>query len=175
MKRKYIVLFLFTIIGASMLLLYGGLLLRGTNVEFLISAKNLDSVADKSSSYRLANITINGFNLLADVPTTNDEFQKGLDIKDHLNENQGMLFIFTEPSKQPFWMHGMKFPIDIIWLDKEGNVVHIERNLSPCIIDLACPTYSPETDSLYVLETTANFTERHNVNIGTHMNYHLIG
>ena len=175
MKHKYIAFFLFTIIGVSLLLLYGSLLLRGANDEFLILAKNLGSVADKSSPYRLANITVNGFKLLADVPTTNDEFQKGLDIKDHLNENRGMLFIFTKPAREPFWMHGMKFPIDIIWLDKGGNVVHIERNLSPCLTDFACPTYSPEADSLYVLETTANFTERHNVNIGTHMNYHLIG
>jgi uncharacterized membrane protein (UPF0127 family) len=174
LKHKYIALFLFTAIGVSLLLLYGSLLLRGANDEFLISAKNPGSVADKSSPYRLANITINGFNLLADVPTTNDEFQKGLDIKDHLDENRGMLFIFKKPVKEPFWMHGMKFPIDIIWLDKGGNVVHIERNLSPCLTDLACPTYSPETDSLYVLETTANFTERHGVDIGTHMNYHLI-
>ena len=165
---------MFTIIGVSLLLLYGGLLLRGANDEFLISAKNIGSVAAKSSPYRLANITINGFNLLADVPTTNDAFYKGLDVKDHLDENMGMLFIFTKPIKEPFWMHGMKFPIDIIWLDKGGNVVHIERNLSPCLTDFACPTYSPEADSLYVLETTANFTERHNVNIGTHMNYHLI-
>jgi len=46
LKHKYIALFLFTTIGVSLLLLYGGLLLKGANDEFLISAKNLGSVAD---------------------------------------------------------------------------------------------------------------------------------
>jgi uncharacterized membrane protein (UPF0127 family) len=121
-----------------------------------------------------ANVTINGFNLVVDVPVTSDQFQKGLDIKDHLNENQGMLFIFKEPDKFPFWMHGMKFPIDIIWFDKDKNVVHIEHNLQPCITDLACPSYSPEKDALYVLETASGFYQRHNVKIGTHMDFSLI-
>jgi uncharacterized membrane protein (UPF0127 family) len=128
----------------------------------------------RPSSYMNANITINGFNLAADVPITNDQFEKGLDIKDHIGENQGMLFIFKEPNKVPFWMHGMKFPIDIIWFDSNSNVVHIERNLQPCMTDLVCPSYFPEKDALYVLETTAGFSERHNVKAGTHMNLSLI-
>jgi len=163
---------LFTTIGA--LFLYRVGFFREVTSENLVSAINVENIVDRDSSYRLANVTINGFNLLAEVPTTNDQFQKGLDIKDHLQENQGMLFIFTEPAKYAFWMHGMKFPIDIIWIDNKNTVVHIEHNLSPCIIDLVCPTYSPDKDSMYVLETSANFAERHNVTIGTQMNYHLI-
>jgi len=136
----------------------------------------LDHTSNKTSFsyYMKANITINGFNLIADVPITTAEFQKGLDIKDHIDENQGMLFIFKEPDKTPFWMHGMKFPIDIIWFDSNGNVIHIEPNLQPCKTDLVCPLYSPEKDALYVLETKAGFSEIHNIKIGTHMNFHII-
>jgi uncharacterized protein len=129
-------------------------------------------------NYLKANITINGFNLIADVPTTNDGFQKGLDVKDHLNENQGMLFVFRNPGPHPFWMHGMKFPIDIIWLNSEDTVVHIEHNLHPCIPNLICPTYAPPSsssgNSLYVLETVAGFSQKHNVRLGTHVDFHLI-
>ena len=126
------------------------------------------------SCYYRVNITINGFNLIADVPTTNEGFQKGLGVKDHLNENEGMLFVFLKPPPPPFWMHGMKFPIDIIWFDKNSSVVHIEHNLQPCITDLVCPSYSPEKDALYVLETAAGFSERHNVKVGTQMSFRLI-
>ena len=153
-----------------------------------ISISNHTTSNNNTSSsdhyYMKANVRINGFNLIADVPTTTDEFQKGLDIKDHLNENQGMLFIFKEPGKTPFWMHGMKFPIDIIWFDKDKNVIHIEHNLQPCITDpynllsrlttISCPSYSPEKDALYVLETTAGFYQRHNVKVSTHMDFSLI-
>ncbi len=150
---------------------------NGTNA-FVPVTNTLGPYSDNNkslpSNYMNANITINGFNLVADVPITKDQFEKGLDIKDHIYENQGMLFIFKEPNKVPFWMHGMKFPIDIIWFDSNSNVVHIERNLQPCMTDLVCPLYFPEKDALYVLETTAGFSERHNVKAATHMNFSLI-
>jgi uncharacterized protein len=166
---------LLSIVGTSLLLFIFGIpFLKGGPVEFFASGLDLKPASGNHSLYMLANITINGFNLLADVPTTNDQFQKGLDIKDHIKVNEGMLFIFKQPGKYPFWMHGMKFPIDIIWLDNDSNVVHVEHNLSPCLIDLMCPTYSPERDAMYVLETKAGFSERHNVKTGSHMNYHLI-
>src|SRR5918912_4162149 len=141
-----------------------------SNIEFApgINISNHTAISNSNASlsshsgnyYMKADVTINGFNLVVDVPITSDQFQKGLDIKDHLNENQGMLFIFKEPDKVPFWMHGMKFPIDIIWFDKDKNVIHIEHNLQPCITDpynllsrfitISCPSYSPEKDALYV-------------------------
>jgi uncharacterized protein len=190
MKKKNNVSYYFfplVILGSALLVvLLLTFVFSKSNIEFapginisnhaaVISNSNASSSSSPSGNYYMkANVTINGFNLVVDVPITSDQFQKGLDIKDHLNENQGMLFIFKEPDKIPFWMHGMKFPIDIIWFDKGRNVVHIEHNLQPCITDLVCPSYSPEKDALYVLETTSGFYQRHNVKIGTHMDYSLI-
>ena len=51
-----------------------------------------------------------------------------------MSENQGMLFIFNYPSKQGFWMKEMMFPLDIIWLDSNYSVIHIEKKLQPCIL-----------------------------------------
>jgi uncharacterized membrane protein (UPF0127 family) len=55
----------------------------------------------------------------------------------------------------------MKFPIDIIWLDDDGEVIHIEHSLQPCGEE--CPTYGPDGNALYVLETVAGFAQEHNV------------
>jgi uncharacterized membrane protein (UPF0127 family) len=172
LERNLSIILVFTIAGVTILCGFG--FLQGVPIENAVSATNLEKITNTNSFYRLANVTVNGFHLLADVPTTDDQFQKGLDIKDHLKENQGMLFIFSQPAKYAFWMHGMKFPIDIIWIDSNNSVVRVEQNLPPCTIDLLCPTYSPDRDSLYVLETTANFSERHNVTVGTHLNYHIV-
>ena len=168
-------------VSAAALLLLTVILLKtinnGTNA-FVPGINSLDQYSNNSSlrpsTYLKANITINGFSLSADVPTTDDQFRKGLDIKDRIDDSHGMLFIFKEPDKVPFWMHGMKFPIDIIWFDNNSRVVHIEHNLQPCITDLVCPSYSPEKDALYVLETAAGFSERHNVKVGTQMSFRLI-
>jgi uncharacterized membrane protein (UPF0127 family) len=127
--------------------------------------------------YLHTKVTVNGFEVTADVAVTNEQHTKGLDIKNNLTENQGMLFVFQQPYRYGFWMMGMKFPIDIIWLDSNGTVTHIEHSLKPCPpanSNLVCPTYSPEKDSLYAIENVAGFYMKHFVRIGTHVGLELI-
>ena len=90
-----------------------------------------------------------------------------------MKEDEGMLFVYDRPSRQAFWMKDMKFPIDIIWLDVRGSVVHIEDGLKPCIPSLTCPTYSPDKEAQYVLETVAGFSKKHQLTIGTHVDFEL--
>jgi uncharacterized membrane protein (UPF0127 family) len=127
--------------------------------------------------YLHAKVTVNGFDVMADVAVTDEQHTKGLDIKNNLTENQGMLFVFEQPYRYGFWMKGMKFPIDIIWLDTNGTVTHIEHSLKPCPpsnSNLVCPVYFPEKDSLYVLETVPGFSMKHNVTLGTHVSFELV-
>ncbi|MDQ4012401.1 MAG: DUF192 domain-containing protein, partial [Thermoproteota archaeon] len=72
-----------------------------------------------------------------------------------------------------FWMKNMKFPIDIIWLDSDKTIVHIEHNLQPCSFELLCPTYKPNVESLYVLETVGGFAEKHDIVKGTMVEFDL--
>ena len=127
--------------------------------------------------YLHAKVVANGFDVMADVAVTDEQHTKGLDIKNNLTENQGMLFVFEQPYRYGFWMNGMKFPIDIIWLDGNGTVMHIEHSLKPCPpsnSNLMCPVYFPEKDSLYVLETVSGFSMKHNVRLGTHVSFELV-
>jgi len=135
----------------------------------------LSSVAYKEIEYVLAQeqkqnqtalVTVGGVNLITSLSTTPDAQSKGLAIRDSLNENEGMLFIFETPQKYSFWMKDMKFPIDIIWINQDGKIVHIEKNLPPCVFLLPCPSYTPKDDSLYVLEVVSNFTNKFNINVG---------
>ena len=47
-------------------------------------------------------------------------------------------------------MKDMRFPIDIVWLDENKNIVGIERGVSP---DSYPETYKPPIAVLYALET----------------------
>ena len=126
------------------------------------------------SRYLKAKVTVKDFELNADVPITSELMSKGLAVKNQLKENEAMLFIFEESAKHSFWMKDMKFPIDIIWLDSARKVVHIERNLQPCVSVFICTSYSPSADSRYVLETVAGFAQRHNVNMGSVIDFELV-
>lgn len=123
--------------------------------------------SDFFPNYEKKSVLINGFKVLL-ATASNDELRiKGLSGSEKLNENEGMLFLFDKPSKQGFWMNEMKYAIDIIWLDSNSSVVHNEKNLEPCKIFLACPVYDPQVDSLYVIELSAGFVDRHSIKNGT--------
>ena len=135
----------------------------------------LNGTSIPANRYLKAVVSVNDFKLIADLALTQDQQTKGLAIKNHINESEGMLFVFQHPSIQSFWMKDMKFPIDILWLDSNRSVVYIAPNLEPCPSEGDCPGYVPNKDSLYVLETTAGFSQRHNVTVGTKTNFQLLG
>ena len=136
--------------------------------------KALQDGLQNGSEYLRAKVSIEGYELSAQIPVTGELMSKGLSVKNQLRENESMLFVFEEPLRHTFWMKDMKFPIDIIWLDSNGKIVHIEENLMPCPLVLICPSYAPNADSQYVLETIAGFAQRHNISLGTTIKFELL-
>ena len=118
-------------------------------------------------------ISVKNTSIVADLALTADQQTKGLSGRENLSDNKGMLFVSKTPGRYGFWMKSMKFPLDIFWLDTNRSVVYIKEDLQPCLTILNCPTYLPDTDSLYVLETVAGFAQRHNITKGTHFNFRL--
>jgi uncharacterized membrane protein (UPF0127 family) len=126
-----------------------------------------------SNGYQHVNVTLNGLVLVADIAATDEQRTNGLSVKDRLDENEAMLFVFDYEAQHTFWMKNMKFPIDIIWIDSDKTVVYIEHNVEPCSSDIFCPVFSPDHDSLYVLETFGGFAERHDIVKGTIVEFEL--
>jgi uncharacterized membrane protein (UPF0127 family) len=137
--------------------------------ELIISKE----VRSGSNGYRQVSVSVNGLVLIADIAATDEQRTKGLSVKDSLAENEAMLFVFNNEGEHTFWMKNMKFPIDIIWIDADKTVVHIEHSLQPCRSDLLCPTYNPIEDSLYVLETVGGLAEKHDIAKGTPVDFEL--
>ncbi len=121
--------------------------------------------------YDQTKVVVNGVQLVTDIADTPEKKSKGLAVRDSMNENEAMLFLFDTEGRHAFWMKGMKFPIDIIWLDSNKQVVHVEHSLEPC--GITCPNYNPQEESLYVLETVAGFANKYNVVAGTSVEFQL--
>lgn len=128
---------------------------------------------EAQDQYMKATIAVKNTTIAADLAVTPDEQSKGLSGRENLSENQGMLFVMKTPGKYGFWMKEMKFPLDIFWLDRAGNVVYIKENLQPCLTTLNCPTYMPDMDSIYVLETVAGFAHKYGLAKGAHFSFQL--
>ena len=95
----------------------------------------------------------------ADTPNL---WTKGLSDTESLPE-EGMLFIFEKPDTYSFWMKDMSYPIDIVWIDADKKIVQIDSNISPNTFPR---TFKPITPVLYVLETSALFSEKNMLHVG---------
>jgi uncharacterized membrane protein (UPF0127 family) len=128
------------------------------------SNNNTSSIdSDFFPNYKKTTISIDGINVTMAIASTDEQRIRGLSGLENMSENEGMLFLFDMPSKQGFWMNKMNIPIDIIWLDSNNKVVHIEKQLEPCKLFLSCPVYNPQADSLYVIELRAGFADDHSI------------
>jgi hypothetical protein len=86
----------------------------------------------------------------------------GLMYRDDISENECMLFTFSHPSMLGIWMKGMRFPIDILWLDSSKTIVTMKESLPPCR-SIFCKTYYPERESMYVIELRSGFIKKNSV------------
>lgn len=83
---------------------------------------------------------------IADEP---EELARGLSGREKLPEDYGLLFVFPKPGRHGFWMKDMKFPIDIIWLDENKEIISITKNLEP---NSYPQVFYPPRDIKYALE-----------------------
>lgn len=104
-----------------------------------------------------------GFELTAEIADTEAERTKGLAGHKPLKENEGMLFLHPWPDRYGYWMKGMTFPIDIIWLNNT-SVVDIDTHLQPQTSSFVIYQSSVPIDR--VLEVSAGFIDRHNIKVG---------
>lgn len=149
----------------SQLKLFGGLmlLLAILVVVYLLMTGFLKFGIREESVLR-----INGKEIEVEIVNTPLAQARGLSGRDAIGENKGMLFVFNEPAVQKFWMKGMKFPIDIIWI-KDNMIVGFEENVQPepGISDGDLKIYSSAEPVEKVLELQAGGVRRLGIEVGT--------
>jgi uncharacterized membrane protein (UPF0127 family) len=62
-----------------------------------------------------------------------------------------MVFVYPTPQPSAFWMKNCLIHLDIIWLSKNGRILHMLENVPPCY-GKKCKTYSYNGNAKYVLE-----------------------
>ena len=99
---------------------------------------------------------------------TGSEKNMGLAVFDDLPANEGMLFSFDREDNHVFWMKGMKFNIDIIFLDKDKKVLNVFENVKaePGVQDIDLKTYSSKLKSQYVIELKEGETRKNGIKPG---------
>jgi len=112
-------------------------------------------------------IKIDDVTLQVQIADTTPLQTRGLMFQETLPYDKGMLFIFEDEGIRSMWMLNMQFSLDVIWLDAQGTVVHIEKDTQPCksaLETMACTfTNGNGENAKYVLEVTAGFVDKFNI------------
>lgn len=111
-------------------------------------------------------IKVGGHALCIEVAATEDEIVRGLSGRDNLPWDSGMLFVEERPKRYSYWMKGMRFPLDLIWVDEGGSVVDITENATPHLGEADPPLITPCQKVLYVIEVNAGWVAARGVQIG---------
>ena len=94
---------------------------------------------------------------------TEEKRIKGLGGVASIPGGYGMFFVFDRSDYQSIWMKDMLFPIDIIWIDENFNIVHIERNISP---ETYPKIFTAPFTARFVLEFYAGMSELYDLRVG---------
>jgi len=152
MKKKellycYIVilLILFASLGSYLFLQHG------------LRVKSNRSSLEKNPNEQVLNISqvsIENVEFSVELAKTPEERKKGLSGRTELCDQCGMLFIFGKDDYHSFWMKDTLIPLDIIWIDKNWQVVDFAGFAQPqgTRTDKELPVYQPQKLALYVLE-----------------------
>lgn len=146
MKKN--ILFIVIIISLSLILL-GIILLKLQNY----------------STGRQGQVCFRNHCFLVEIAVTPEQRANGLMFRQDLDYNKGMLFIFEKEGKQGFWMKNVSIPLDIIWINKNREVVFISENSQPCMENY-CPIIEPDREAKYVLEINGGLSEKLGLNVG---------
>ncbi|MEN9557758.1 MAG: hypothetical protein RL141_127 [Candidatus Parcubacteria bacterium] len=65
-----------------------------------------------------------------EVARANEEHARGLSYRTTLPATDGMLFVFPVAESRSFWMRGMQFPLDILFI-REGRIISIHPSVPP--------------------------------------------
>ena len=103
----------------------------------------------------VTNISIQGQSFDMEIASTPATREHGLMQRDSMPTYHGMIFVFESPGIYPFWMHYTRFPLDIIWLSDQGQIVTIATMQA-----YVETTEQNTVPALYVIELHAGMAQK---------------
>ena len=107
--------------------------------------------------------------ITCDVADSALERANGLQDREEMAIDKGMLFVFKEPKEASFIMRNVEFPLDIIFIAKNGTVVNVEEaeveESDTPYDDLI--RYRSDGDVKWVVEINRGLSQQYGIGPGT--------
>jgi hypothetical protein len=135
----------------------------------LACALALAACDDGGSAQERVDVRIGDLTIHAEVANTPAERVPGLGGRDSLPHDAGMLFVHVDERQRTFWMRGMRFALDFVWISADRRVVELIENVpppAPGTPDSELETLRPDAPAQYVLEVNAGVVAEAGIAIG---------
>lgn len=119
------------------------------------------------------NLVVGERTLTVEIARTSRQREQGLSDRKKMCSDCGMLFVFDQPGIYPFWMRGMFFDIDILWI-VDNRVVDITfAAKAPSKEEFVAPktTYQSKVLIDRALEVNAGWVEKNGIEVGDTVKY----
>lgn len=107
--------------------------------------------------------------LTVELSVTISQQTLGLGYRNGLEDGTGMIFTVEPAAPQSFWMKGMRFCIDIVWIDGD-EIIGAAESVCPDpegTADADRPTYPSGNPVTHVLEVPAGWLAERGYGVGT--------
>lgn len=110
-----------------------------------------------------------------EIAATGAQSERGLGYRDALPADAGMIFDLHTATRPTFWMKGMRFPLDMVWVGDDKRVASITADIppQPGVPDDQLRRYASDTPVRYVLELNAGATSRLGLAPGSQLSFTL--
>lgn len=144
--------------GKKMIIILAALVILAIVILFLKIMKG------SNAAQAGASVKVGGNEYSVEIADTLASQAQGLSGRDRLAPKAGMLFDFGDSRVRTFWMQGMKFPIDIIWINS-GAVIGFAQD-APAPTGGMPATFSSPGPADLVLELAAGSVAKDGIKVG---------
>ena len=113
-----------------------------------------------------------------EVVSTPEERSVGLSGRESLTTQTGMLFAWESGRAGSFWMRGMLFPLDFVWISTDCTVVDVTADVpipGPGEPDVELTRYSSSESAAYGFEINAGEAATYGVTPGVEVRFEGAG
>lgn len=125
-------------------------------IFMLLAACSLSACASAQSPW----VELGGHRYAIEIADDDAERARGLMFRDAMEQDRGMLFIHDSQAPLAYWMKNTKIALDILYFDDGRRLVSQQRDVPPCSLGDACPSYPSNAPARYVLELNAGEAAR---------------
>ena len=131
---------------------------------FTLAALQFVVPSPPASALEKGKVVIDGrVTIDVELARTAEDQAKGLSGRSSLKKGRGMVFPYDEAVPRPFWMKGMRIPIDILWV-RDGRIVAIEAEIPPPAPNAPLAVFSHVAD--LVLEVPGGYAHEMGIRAG---------